>query len=806
MEALQMIGKHTIAVMLCAAAALHAQAAPVAGGCPGGAGWCDDFENGAARWQAGGTATPLVRSESGTANHLLQAGAGTRLLVAAGETAALTRGDYFVEARLRPSATAVAPVNSRRAFLLARHIDERNWIGAGISYAPGSKRVTIELVAMRDGALVQLKKVGRDSEAADAFHTLRLELAGAALTVYLDGERVTGAAVPQQPGGQAGVLAEGGSVDIDDMRIGAALHPGRIALARMTGRVSAQAGDAAQRLPVSAFAGGGVTALPFAASSSDPAVASVGVDGGALVLRAHRPGSVVVTLVNPADHNLAAAIGVTVGPAFAAPALAHAPAQRLAPRPREAGVPVDTLLRIRFDGAAALGSGGSVRIFRAADNALVDVIRVGAEVDAIGFPGQPLQRVVRTTLIRIDGDGLTIRPHTARLAYGTDYYVAVDAGVVVGAQLGGQPFAGLGRQAGWRFRTRAAVPTLRSLTVDDDGPADFRTVQGALNHAMRTLPRAAPVTIRVANGRYEELLYLRGKDRVTLRGESRDGVVIHATNNDGINADSGSAQAADSPSASGGRALMLIEDADLLTLDSLTLVNTSRRAASAAPQAETLYFNSPEGRLVATNATFLSEQDTVQVKGYAWFYRTLIAGNVDFIWGYNHAALFEDSEIRSVGDSANPDSGGYVVQARTVAADDPGFVFLNSRLTHGPGPAGNDVPAGATYLARSPGTAGTWDNVSYIDCRIDVHMNPVGWAGAGVQRQPAPNPAVSSAASGWREYGSMDLAGRRLDLAARVGGVRLDAAQAGEQFGARAQVFRGFDHGKGWNPTPPANN
>lgn len=796
------MSKHAIGAMLCAAAALHAHAAP--GSCPGGAGWCDDFENGAARWLAGGAAAPLVRIDSGTANHLLQAGDGAALLVAAAETAALTQGDYFVEARLRPSATPAT--TSRRAYLLARYVDERNWIGAGASFTPGSKRLAIELVAMRDGTLVQLKKVGRDTEAGDAFLTLRLELAGAALTVYLNGERVTGAPAPFQPGGQAGVLAQGGSVDIDDVRLGAArLHPGRIALARMTGRVSAQAGDAPQRFAVSALAGDGVTVLPFSASSSDPAVASVAVDGGALVLRAHRRGAAVVTLANPADPNLAASIGVMVGPAFDAPAQAAAPPERLAPRPREAGVPIDTLLRIRFDSVATLGTGGSVRIFRAADNALVDLIRVGGEVDAIGFPGQPFKRVVRTTPIRVDGDAVTIRPHNARLAYGTDYYVAIDAGVIVGAQLGGRPFAGLGRQAGWRFRTRAAVPPLGTLTVDDDGRADFRTVQGALNHAMRSLPRGAPVTIRVANGRYEELLYLRGKDRVTLRGESRDGVVIHATNNEGMNADSGTAQAADSPSATGGRSLMLIEDADLLTLDNLTLMNTSRRATSAAPQAETLYFNSPEGRLVATNATFLSEQDTIQVKGYAWFYRTLIAGNVDFIWGYNHAALFEDSEIRSVGDSANPDSGGYVVQARTVAAADPGFVFLHSRLTHGPGPAGNDVPAGATYLARSPGTAGTWDNVSYIDCRMDAHVNAAGWAGAGVQRQPAPNPAVPSAASGWRESGSMDLAGRRLDLSARVGGYRPDAAQAGARFGARASLFQGFGNGKGWDPAPPAN-
>jgi hypothetical protein len=178
---------------------------------------------------------------------------------------------------------------------------------------------------------------------------------------------------------------------------------------------------------------------------------------------------------------------------------------------------------------------------------------------------------------------------------------------------------------------------------------------------------------------------------------------------------------------------------------------------------------------------------------------------VDFIWGANHAALFEESELRSVGDSAAPDSGGYLVQARTVTANDPGFVFLNSRLTHGPGPAGNDVPAGATWLARSPGTASTWDNVSFIDCRIDRHVASAGWAGKGVQRQPAPNPSQARADAGWNEYGSMDLEGRPLDLSHRAGGYLLSEAQARARFGKRALVFQGFDHGKGWDPLLQAN-
>ncbi|MBD8671923.1 hypothetical protein IFT60_00955 [Massilia sp. CFBP 13721] len=438
-----------------------------------------------------------------------------------------------------------------------------------------------------------------------------------------------------------------------------------------------------------------------------------------------------------------------------------------------------------------LGSGGAIRIHRVRDDALVDSIPLGEEVRAIGYPGQPRARHVRFTPVTVEGSTLLVQPHLGKLDYATDYYVLVDAGVVPGSAVGR-----------WTFRTADAAPSGTTLSVDDDGRADFRTVQGALNHAMRAVDKATPVTVDIRNGRYRELLFILGKDKLRLRGESRDGVVIYATNNDGLNPGSGASQGLGAPSFSGGRALLAVEESDLLTLENLTLRNTTLRANTRSGQAETLYFNVEGGRLVAKNASFFSEQDTIQVKGYAWFWRTLIEGNVDFIWGANRAAVFEESELRSVGDSKDAQSGGYVVQARTVASSDPGFVCLNSALTHGPGPKGNDVPPGATWLARSPGTASTWDNVAYINCRMGEHVAPAGWAGAGVNREPAPNPALADAARGWREYGSMDLAGKPLDLSRRAGGYMLTATEAAARFGSRKVIFSGFNGGEGWDPAP----
>lgn len=774
--------------------------------CPGGALWCDDFEHGAALWRAEDGSAPQTRAAKG--EHVLLVPPGATLIPAAavlpdttplpGAATALSAtaapAGRFVEARVRAAAPTEA--GTRRGVVIVRYADAGNWVGAAINLAAGSPRVNVDLVQMRAGSLQRLRSLGHDAAPAGSFQTLRVELtnnalAGNELAAWLDGERIAATLPAPAPAGTAALLARDGAVEFDDVRLGAAGgRPGRVALARTAARVQLQAGDV-RRYPVSAYAGDGSTPLPLRAASSDPSVAGVAIDGRDLVVTAYRPGQVTIDIASALDANTGSAVAATVSPAFAA---RGAPLPRaLSPAAGSTDVPVDTLLRIGFDSVPLPGT-GSIRIWRARDHALVDTIYPGDEVDAIGYAGQPVKRAVRYKAVRVEGRLAIVHLHSARLAYDTEYLVTVDAAAFT-AVSGGLAFGGIGATAGWRFRTRATAPSGPVLSVDDDGPADFRTVQGALNHAMQRVPRSEPVTIRVANGRYDELLYLRGKDRLTLRGESRDGVVIAAFNDDGTNPGSGSGQAADAPGATGGRAVFLVEDADLLTLERLTLANTAVRARSLGSQAEALHFNS-ERRLVARDATFLSEQDTIQVKGYAWFHHTLIAGNVDFIWGANHAALFEDSEIRSVGDSAHPEGGGYLVQARTVDAGDAGFVFLNSRLTHGPGPAGNDVPRASTWLAR-PGTATAWDKVVYLNCRMDEHIAPGGWS----LPKTLPGPRTGS---GWAEAGSMDLEGRPLDLSRRSGGRVLTAAEAA-RYASRARVFSNFDGGKGWDPAPAAS-
>lgn len=638
-------------------------------------------------------------------------------------------------------------------FILQARRDARgNWQGASVRATEHGLQV--ELLESRDGVVQRLKQVRRRAPLTGTPVLLRVARQGGLLSAWLDGELVTSS--------QAAALEASAPPDwivanhtLLGLRNGPATSaPVRVQLA--SNELALQADDAPEHIAVA----GAVDAV-----SSDTRIATVDLRDGAVRVTPHAPGRATI-LVNRSEWEQAA-FAVDVGARFAAPARTLLPAARLDPAHAAQGVPPDTPLRMVFRQPPVLSGAGSVRVVRRDNGASIAIIRPGDTVLALGPAGR--QRSVRHHAIAVDGTALRVRLPVL-LDVATDYEVLVDA-----ALLRDSAFKG----ARWTFRTTPYRPVGDSVTVDDDGRADFRTVQGALDHAMAQ-PRAKPITINVRDGTYPELLYLRDKDNVMLRGQSRESTVIRAANSDAANP------------GSHGRALFLAQDSDLLEIRDLQIHNTARRSASPSAQAEALFFSHDRGRLIVRNAHFISEQDTVQLTGYAWVYRSIIEGNVDFIWGHNRAALFEESEIRSVGDSATSTNGGYLVQARTVERAEPGFVFLRARLTAGPGPAGNPPPPASVYMARSPGTAHTWDNVVFVGCTIGPHIATAGWL-----RQPAPNPAVADARAGWRESGNTGADGDLVDL----GGYQMDEHEA-RLYGNRGAVFSTFDNGQGWNPAP----
>lgn len=358
-------------------------------------------------------------------------------------------------------------------------------------------------------------------------------------------------------------------------------------------------------------------------------------------------------------------------------------------------------------------------------------------------------RVVHYTPIRIDGDNLVIKLHNEALEFGKAYTVEV---------------SGVGRRD---FETIAA-PSKTDIRVAADGSGDFCTIQRALSYA------ADGATISVANGTYREMLYMRDKKNITIKGDSRDGVRIVYPNNESYESGSGAASTSKPAlgakiGASGGRGLFLVENCDNMILENLTIENSFGEQKG---QAEAIYFNSGNNthRLTIENCSLISWQDTFLTKGRVWVHNSLIAGHCDYIWGYPEVCLFEDCEICSR-------AAGYIVQARVPKASDKGFVFLNCQLT-----AESTVAAGSVYLARSAGQGEVFDNVVYVNCTMSPVISPSGW-----YTTPAPNPSSPADTSGWREFGSKDASGKAITGHNAYGKV-LTAAEA-EPYSSKSAVL-----------------
>ncbi|MDE6778299.1 MAG: hypothetical protein K2J51_02325 [Alistipes sp.] len=477
-----------------------------------------------------------------------------------------------------------------------------------------------------------------------------------------------------------------------------------------------------------------------------------------------------------------------------------------------AGTPAykDGRLEMTFPAAAPqLGKSGSIRIFKA-DGTEVDRIdmadilkdrvkmaagqTIHTAMNVIGNRSVKRYRIVYYDPVAVEGNKLCIYPHYDVLDYGETYYVTVDPEAVVS-----DDFDGISDPEQWRFTVKSA-PTSSTVTVAATGDADFRTVQAAIDYGY-DLGRDASLTVDIMPGEYRELLFTRYNNNITLRGRgtTNDDVRIHYPVCDNVQGGvGGSTSVSANPYAkpavgdaipySGGRCTMLIESCDNLRFENLTLENSWYRISSENNQAEALYNNDNSGDcgIVFVRCKLLSRQDTLNLKGYCWFYDCLVAGDVDFIWGGATAALFEKCEIRSVTD------GGYILQARvnqtTSQGYRMGFVFMDCSLTKGSG-----VNSNSTYLARKGDT--TESNITFINCRMDNHVRPEGWHGTGPYY-----PETMDALHGLKEYNTTDLSGNALNLSSRnKPSYILTSAEVEQYYKDRAMIFSGYTKNAVWS-------
>lgn len=346
-------------------------------------------------------------------------------------------------------------------------------------------------------------------------------------------------------------------------------------------------------------------------------------------------------------------------------------AQSLFPRDGSTLVNPDVQLKITFKSVPRIGTTGLIRIIDAANGNVVDALdlsippgptkpvdpavraknylsfpypyaRMSRPTNRDTKPGTPSAGAVPTSNqyqltiiggftdgfhfypITVDGNTATIHLHHDLLEYGKSYLVEIDPTVLV---LDNEEFKGIAK-TGWRFTTKPKAKAPRSnattLIVNADGTGDFNTVQGALDfvpdHAKQR------VTIYVRNGVYEEIVYVRNKENVTLRGESQDKTVVRYANNEVFNPHPANIrtnpEAGTFPSR---RAAVAIDNCNDIHLINLTLQTTLQG------QAEGLLITGD--RNILSYVTVIGSGDALQANGRIYMVDSTVDGGGDTILG-----------------------------------------------------------------------------------------------------------------------------------------------------------------------------
>jgi hypothetical protein len=401
----------------------------------------------------------------------------------------------------------------------------------------------------------------------------------------------------------------------------------------------------------------------------------------------------------------------------------------LFPPPNGAGLCPDPPLRLRFAGPPTLGSSGKIQVYSQAGAVVASVDMAASTIsDSLGGTAFSLLRPVF-----VDGNDVVIGLKNKALAYGQSYYVTIDANAIKPS--GGGTFSITGAM-GWRFSTRAAPGNLASAKVALDGSGDFCSVQGALDAIPANNTSAALVT--VAPGLYHEIVHMRGKSNVTLRGQDRKRTIILGTNNN--NQNGGTAT----------RALVGFDSTNGLIVENLTIHNLTPQNGS---QAEALRLQGCD-KCVVRNADILSLQDTLLWSGRIYASDLYVAGNVDYVWGTG-TVYFNNCEFHTVGRT------GVLVQARN-AAGAYGYVFVDCKLSA-------DAVATNNVLARIDASVYPGSHVAFINCKM-ANVSAAAWTITGG--------SATSALRFW-EFQSQDLAGSPLNTGGRLGSSsQISSAQA----------------------------
>lgn len=267
----------------------------------------------------------------------------------------------------------------------------------------------------------------------------------------------------------------------------------------------------------------------------------------------------------------------------------------------------------------------------------------------------------------------------------------------------------------------------------------FSSVQAAIEAAPSTATK--PYRIYIAAGDYFEKIII-AKPHIQLIGADKNSTRIF------YNAYAGQ-QATDAGATKGqiwgtpGSATLIIRAANV-QLHQLTIENTFDFLANDAlasddpkrvanTQAVALHLDNGSDQFLARDVRLLGYQDTLYVNsGRSWFDQSLIAGNVDFIFGKGNA-LFTQSEIKTLGRGKPSEPHAYLVAPSTQITSEYGLTFIDCRLTRDASVPDNSTPLGRPWHPTTQFADGRYADPNaigkavFINSWMDSHITQDGW-------------------------------------------------------------------------------
>lgn len=282
--------------------------------------------------------------------------------------------------------------------------------------------------------------------------------------------------------------------------------------------------------------------------------------------------------------------------------------------------------------------------------------------------------------------------------------------------------------------------TTYDAIVGGNSAASFATLQAAL--AAAPSDESKPYRIALSAGDYNEKLIIT-RSNLEIRGagtaKTRIYFDAHAGNSRHYRADNwgtpGSATVAINAHNIHIAELTIENTFDYLTNDGKQAQQDP--SAVADSQAVALLLDTGSDKISLSHVDLKGNQDTLFVNGKrAYFFQSVISGNVDFIFGQGNA-VFEQSTIVSRPRNnifAANEIHSFITAPSTNIASEYGLTFLDCKLTREPG-----VPDGSITLGRPWHPTTNFADGRYADPHaigkavfirtfMDSHINKQGWS------------------------------------------------------------------------------